>query len=106
MSCRRRVLIRRETPGTTAQEPRTPTSAHGPSAATTCCSEANTGRSRGTGRTTISTITLDTRIPADRKAAPTERIIPDRIRGSIVVKKARFFGGGLLFITKLEFPPY
>src|SRR5579864_6400939 len=88
MSCQRRVLIRMEMRGTTTQERKTPINAPGLLAATTCCSEANSGRSRETGRTTISTITLDTRIPADRKAAPTERIIRDRIRARVVVIKS------------------
>src|SRR5436309_7783447 len=105
MSCRRRVLIRMETRGTTAQERRTPTSAHGPSAVRPSRWGRPNGRYRGTGRIMISTITPDTRIPADRKAAPTERIIRDRIRASVVVIKARFFGGGLLFITKLKSHP-
>src|SRR5437763_15136426 len=88
MRRRRRVLIRMETRGTTDQERRNQTSAHGPSEVGPSRWGRLPGKSRGTGRITISTITPDTRIPADRKAAPTERIIRDRIRARIeVVRK-------------------
>src|SRR5690242_15193997 len=106
MSCRRRVLIRMETPGTTAQERRTPINAPGLLGATTCCLEANSGRSRETGRITISTITLDTRIPAARRDAPTERIIRDRIRARLVVvgKPASLEAGFLSYGSKNPYP--
>src|SRR5256885_16722618 len=105
MSCRRRVLIRMETRGTTAQERRTPTSAHGPSAVGPSRWGRLPGKSRGTGRITISTITPDTRIPADRKAAPTERIIRDRIRASVVVIKSPLLRRRAFIHYEIKIPP-
>jgi hypothetical protein len=46
---------------------------------------ASSGRSRGTGRTTIMTTILDMRTPADSTAARTERIIRDRTRIRVLV---------------------
>src|SRR3954463_1811423 len=80
MSSRKRARIRRATAGTTAQAKRNPTNARGRLAVRMCCSEHKSGRSRGTGRITITTTTPGTQTPADKKGARTGLIIRDRLR--------------------------